>query len=65
MKCHRYKQEYAGGITKIHTVVNTGQLEGDDIYISLQGRRYKLSSVILHDGMDTIIEYTLNLNISY
>ena len=52
----RYKQnqnidENQGRTTKIDTVVNTGQLEGNDVSICIQGKVYKLRSVILHHGI--------------
>ena len=46
----RYKQNQ-GRTTKIDTVVNTGQLEGNDVSICIQGKVYKLRSVILHHGI--------------
>ena len=60
----RYKQnqnidENQGRTTKIDTVVNTGQLEGNDVSICIQGKVYKLRSVILHHGISNNIIITL------
>ena len=68
----RYKQnqnniENPGRTTKIDTVVNTGQLEGNDISICIQGKVYKLRSVILHHGIsnNTITVFYLYVCLRY
>ena len=57
---HRYKQnqnidENQGRTTKIDTILNTGQLEGNDVSICIQGKVCKLRSVILHHGISNNI----------
>ena len=52
----RYRQnqninENPGRTTKIDTVVNTGQLKGNDVSIWIQGKVNKIRSVILHHGI--------------
>ena len=68
----RYKQnqnidENQGRTTKIDTVVNTGQLEGNDVSICIQGKVYKLRSEILHHGIsnDIITLFYLNACLRY